>query len=424
MMADGTDDAVVAQAATTIIGRLEDRLAELTRSTQEFLVSEIVDLRGDVQLLQLLRDTVSSNIDTFFSAVRNRIPVEHIEPPAAALEYARRLAQRDVSANALVRAYRLGHQEVLKTALEEIRASELDPKLSLAVYELIATVSFGYIDRISQLVVVTYQDERERWLERRNTLRALMVHKLLSGADVDIDAMTTAIRYPLKQNHLALVVWCRESERGDELASMERFVHKLAESLGARDSPLFISIDHVTGWAWIPLLGKAASDTPSRIREFASTTADAPWMAAGNPLPGIEGFRRSHQQALDARTVVTASETEVPQVITASDPGLAVAGLVADNAGAAAAWVGEVLGPLASPTEGDERLRETLRVFLRTGSSYKAAAEELHLHVNSVKYRVQRAVERRGRPIGDDRLDVEVALLLCHWFGPAVLRDD
>ena len=61
-------------------------------------------------------------------------------------------------------------------------------------------------------------------------------------------------------------------------------------------------------------------------------------------------------------------------------------------------------------------------MFLRTGSSYKAAAEELHLHVNSVKYRVHRAVERRGRPIIDDRLDVEVALTLCEWFGATVLR--
>jgi DNA-binding PucR family transcriptional regulator len=203
---------------------------------------------------------------------------------------------------------------------------------------------------------------------------------------------------------------------------MEGFVHKLAESIGARDSPLFISVDHVTGWAWIPLLGGAASDTPSRIRAFASTTTDMPCIAAGNPLPGVEGFRRSHQQAQDARTVVTASGAKVPRVIAASDPGLAVAALVADNAGAAAAWVGEVLGPLASPTDGDERFRETLRVFLRTGSSYKAAAEELHLHVNSVKYRVHRAVERRGRPIIDDRLDVEVALTLCEWFGATVLR--
>jgi len=69
-------------------------------------------------------------------------------------------------------------------------------------------------------------------------------------------------------------------------------------------------------------------------------------------------------------------------------------------------------------------LRETLGVFLRSGSSFKAAAEELHLHANSVKYRVHRAIERRGRPIADGRLDVEMALLLCQWYGSGVLHDD
>ena len=52
---------------------------------------------------------------------------------------------------------------------------------------------------------------------------------------------------------------------------------------------------------------------------------------------------------------------------------------------------------------------------------FKRPAEELHLHTNSVKYRVQRAIERRGRPIEDDRLDVEVALLLCSLFGDRLL---
>jgi DNA-binding PucR family transcriptional regulator len=99
-----------------------------------------------------------------------------------------------------------------------------------------------------------------------------------------------------------------------------------------------------------------------------------------------------------------------------------VAALVGDNLEAASAWVAEVLGPLSCRTESDERLRETLRVFLRTGSSNKGAAEELHLHISSVKYRVHRAVERRGRPIGDDRLDIEVALILCEWFGDSVLQ--
>jgi hypothetical protein len=36
--------------------------------------------------------------------------------------------------------------------------------------------------------------------------------------------------------------------------------------------------------------------------------------------------------------------------------------------------------------------------------------------------RVRSAVERRGKPIDDDRLDVEIALLICHWYGTAVLN--
>lgn len=416
------DDAVVAKAATMIVSTLEERLVDLTRSTQEYLVTEIAELREDTQLLQLLRDTVASNVDTFFSAIRHRIPVERIEPPAAALEYARRLAQREVSANALVRAYRLGHQAVLKTALEEIRASELDPRLSLGVYELIAAASFDYIDRISQLVVATYQEERDRWLGNRNTMRALRVRDLIAGGEVDVDAVITAIRYPLRRIHVALVVWCQESDSADELTTMERFVDKLAESIGAQETPLFISIDHVTGWAWIPLPSNAAPGALGQIRAYVETSTDATWIVAGKPLPGVDGFRRSHQQAQDARSVAIACGANVPRFIAADDPGLAVAALVGNNLEAASAWVAEVLGPLSSPTESDERLRETLRVFLRTGSSNKAAAEALHLHVNSVKYRVQRAVERRGHPIADDRLDVEVALILCEWFGAAVLQ--
>ena len=85
-------------------------------------------------------------------------------------------------------------------------------------------------------------------------------------------------------------------------------------------------------------------------------------------------------------------------------------------------WVRTVLGDLADENENDERLRETLRVYLACGCSYKLAAEELNLHFNSVKYRVGRAVARRGREIGADRLDVELALLACHWYGNAVLQ--
>jgi DNA-binding PucR family transcriptional regulator len=204
---------------------------------------------------------------------------------------------------------------------------------------------------------------------------------------------------------------------------MERFVQQLADSTGAHESSLFISVDRLTAWAWIPLPADAAPNAVARICAFAEARADAPRIAVGDPLPGVEGFRRSHQQAQDARTVAIASGSNAHRATAFDDPGLSTAALLGGNVGAARVWVSEVLGPLACRTDNDERLRDTLRVFLRSGSSFKAAAEELHLHFNSVKYRVQRATERRGRPIGDDRLDIEIALLLCHWYGNAVLTN-
>jgi hypothetical protein len=422
VMADGIpdDEAIVAENAALIVSRLAAKLDELTQSIQQLLVTTIAELGGDPQLVQLLRDTVSGNVDTFISAIRHGIPVTQVEPPTAALEYARRLAQREVSADALVRAYRLGHQAALDAILNEIRTSNIEPRLSLSVFERLATTSFDYIDWISQRVIATYQEERERWVENRNSLRTLQVREILAGGDVDIDAMTTAIRYPLRGIHLAVVVWRPQSEDSAEPAALELFVRRLAKSVGAHDNSLFISVDRVTGWGWIALSAAAADQAAARIRKLAKATS-GPCIAAGNPLPGVNGFRRSHQQAQDARNVAVAAGAGARRVTLASDPGLSVAALLGSDLGAASVWIGDILGPLASQSDSDERLRETLLVYLRTGSSYTAAAEELHLHFNSVKYRVQRAIERRGRPIADDRSDIEVALLLCHWFGAAVL---
>jgi DNA-binding PucR family transcriptional regulator len=418
--AHSDDAAIITRSAAAVVNRLGERLAAVTGFVQQTLLAEMPELRGDPQLLQLMRDSVDENVATVLSAIRHAIPIERIEPPTAALERARRLAQRGVSVNVLVRAYRLGHKAVLNVVLDEVRASKLEPQLSLDVFGQIAEITFGYVDWVAQQALITYQSERDRWMENRNSLRALHVRELLDGADIDVDAAVSAIRYPLRGLHLAIVVWCAESVGGDELALMERYIRQLAEALNAHH-PLFVPVDRLTGWAWIALPADAAPNATARIRAVPQTRPDAPWIAVGNPLPGVEGFRRSHQQAQDAHNVAIAAGSKADLVTAASDPGLSMAALLADNLSAARAWVGDVLGPLSGRTDNDERLRETLRVFLRTGSSFKNAAEELHLHFNSVKYRVQRAIDRRGRSITDDRLDVEVALLLCHWYGAAML---
>lgn len=421
-MARSHDTGVLsAETAAMIVDRLSDKLPAMTRSIQELLAQERSEMTGDGELMVLLYDAVQGNLEAFFPAVRHGIPIDRIEPPTAALEHARRMAQRGIDVDELVRAYRLGHHTVLKLILDEVRAAQLETELGWRVFEEIAASSFTYIDRVSHQVVNAYQAERDRWLTNLNQMRAVRVREVLDGGDLDIDETTDLIRYPLRRVHLALTLWCAEQAEGNELDAMEWFVTDLASTLGARERPLFVASDRTTGWAWIPLTADVGDAAVSRIRDFVRHRADAPWLTVGNPLDGLAGFRQSHRQAVAARTVAMAPGAPPRPVTAADEPGLVIAAQFSSDLDHARSWVCQVLGPLATDTDGDERLRDTLRGFLRNSSSFKSSADELHLHVNSVKYRVQRAIERRGKPIDDDRIDVEVALLLCHWFGTAVL---
>ena len=85
-------------------------------------------------------------------------------------------------------------------------------------------------------------------------------------------------------------------------------------------------------------------------------------------------------------------------------------------------WVLSTLAGLATDDEHHARLRDTLLVFLDTGGSYKTTAERLVLHKNTVQYRIRRAEESLGRPVGSNRHDVELALQACRWLGSSVLQ--
>jgi hypothetical protein len=409
-----------------IAGRLHDRLVEVSSAVRHSLEGQIPELRGDAALVELLGTSVESNVDTILHSLRYDIAVERVEAPTAALEYARRLAQRGVPVNALVRAYRLGQRRVNELVFAELRAIDIPESMRVAVIEAITGTMFEYIDWMSQQVVGVYEDERERWLENQNSLRGLRVREILAATKtIDVDAATTSIRYPLRWHHVGLVMWYPDpGAEGDELARLQRFLRDLGEAAAAAASPLFVAADQTCGWGWLPYRA-AAPDAVARVRSFALSRPDSPSLAIGSLAGGVEGFRRSHREAEDARGVAIVSErlsSSTPTVIAATDPGLSVVARLGGDVVGTRDWVATVLGDLATDDANDERLRETLRVFLGCGSSYKVAAEELNLHFNSVKYRVARAVERRGREIGSDRLDVELALLACHWYGSAVLQ--
>ena len=254
----------VAEAAD----RLHDRLAELSSGIQSLLEEQIPELRGDARVMELLGSSVEGNVDTVLHALRYDIAVERVESPTAALEYARRLAQHGVPVNALVRAYRLGQRQMNEIVFAEVRAIDIPESVRYTVVEAITRTLFEYIDWISQQVVAVYEDERERWLENQNSLRAVRVREVLAANKaVDADASSTSIRYPLRWHHLAVIMWCPdEGTEGDALASLQRFVRELAQAAGADANPLFVAADGLCGYGWLPFRAEPSDAAASGVR--------------------------------------------------------------------------------------------------------------------------------------------------------------
>lgn len=378
----------------------------------ERIAADLPDLRADEAIFGSLAASVEANVENVTHAVVLDVPVARIEVPLAALEYPRRVAQRGMAATSLVRAYYLGQQTMIGLIGEALDAdTEAGQELREAAMRWLVGWSFDYNDVVTRRVLDEYEAERAAWVDARSGARTVRVFEVLEGEVPSVAAASASIRYPLRATHIGMVLWYAEGV--DEVERIERFLRELAAATGATAPPLSVAIDRLTVWAWLPVDdGDAAL---AAARAFVVADQEAPRAVIGPPADGLEGFRATNRSAREVRRVADATEA---RLLVATDPGVGLAALVAQDVGAARAWADGVLGELTGESAADARLRSTLEVFLRTGGSFKATAEKQLMHANSVKYRVRRAVLRRGRAIGDDRLDVEVALAVRRIFGP------
>jgi len=410
----------VTQSAADVSAALTPRAADISADIYRLIVREIPQLRGDERVLALLEASVGGNVTTLLHVMQHGIDLGQVQAPAAAQEYARRLAQRGVPIAALLRAYRIGSARFQDWCLEELgRTTDSAPVISAAGLR-IADATASYIDRVSEELVSAYEAEKENWLRNLSAARAARVRALLSGERADVDSAEPILGYRLRQHHAGVVCWTREAGTGaSALARLEQATVEVARHTGCEGRPLFLPQDETSAWAWLPL---GASDAfPLEAVRTCAAGADAGIrFALGAPGPGVAGFRRTHQQALGAQAVALAAGAPGPPVTSFAE--VAPLALMSGSIELTRAWVIETLGSLADGGDHTATLRDTLRVFLQEGGSFKATAERLTLHKNTVQYRVRKAEESLGHPIGQDRLNVELALLASQWLGAAVLR--
>ena len=129
-----------------------------------------------------------------------------------------------------------------------------------------------------------------------------------------MDSSEAILGYRLKQRHLGVVTWMAGAAAGGD--SIGRLEHATAEmAAGARcdGRPMFIPQDEFSAWAWLPLGVRRDIAVPAP--SIKSVPGSEPIrFAVGEPAPGVAGFRRTHQQALNAQAVALAAGPSGPLV--------------------------------------------------------------------------------------------------------------
>jgi len=153
-----------AEHSAEVGGALVPRTAEMSADIYALIVHEIPQLRSDRRVLKLLEASVGENVAAMLHVIQHGIDLENVHAPAAAGEYARRLAQRGVPVAALLRAYRIGSTRFVDWCLQELARRTDDASLVSAAGIRLAGITAAYIDKVSEEVLFAYDAEKENWI--------------------------------------------------------------------------------------------------------------------------------------------------------------------------------------------------------------------------------------------------------------------
>jgi hypothetical protein len=347
--------------------------------------------------------TAESVLWLFAEMVERDQPPENAKPPRATVDYAREFVIRGVPLESMVRAYHIGHATFFERWVSSLRARIEDAEVLANVIEEGAIWTFRYLQALTRDVIGHYATERERWVRNAASVRADTVRSLLAGEDIESASASRRLRYELDHQHLAFVVWIDELEHEDgPVAALERYASGLARELGA-PRPLLVPLGGQLMGGWIASPDQALAS---------SAPVQPPALAAfGEPASGVDGFCRSHRQAIRARRVARLAGAR-PGTITRF-PDIAITALASVDEQAAREFVAAELGALARRDDDTLRLAATLRAYLEEHASPRRTARRLGVHENTIKNRVRVIEELRGRRADERVAETLLALRLA-----------
>ena len=381
-------------------------LADVSEAITEAIHAELPELNADADLRASTYASTESVLRLLAEMIASGRPAAEAEPPAAAIDYARDLVRHGLPIDTLLRAYHVGQATFFDRWVATLRDQIEDPLALAGAIEQGGAWTFDYLRTLTPDLIRRYAAERERWVRSAAALRIETIRALVDGEPGDVATASRRLRYELERAHLAFVVWNDEPDESD-LGALELQAAKIAGALGSA-SPLLVPLGGHVIAAWIGSRGELPAP-PAALPDGASA-------AFGRPGSGVDGFCRSHRQALSARRVAQLARRRPGTVTSFAD--VALTALASVDERAAREFVAAELGALAADEEDVRRLAATLRAYLEERSSPRRTAQRLGVHENTIKNRVRAIEELRGRPADERIAETLVALRLARTIPP------
>jgi DNA-binding PucR family transcriptional regulator len=404
------DEAAVSAALGDAAAALRDRVGPLRDRIGAAISSAVPALASDADVRRARELSTEANVTDLMALLANPdLPVESGVPPEA-LGFATTLVRRGIDPADLAHAYLVGQNELWRAWMEELAARLPDgPDLTAALARSSARI-FKRADFLVAELIRHTDRERARLLGGALERRSRLVRSLLAGNEAGEEEASRALGYDIGRWVLAVVLWEEQGEE-DPHDGLEALA---ATAAGAAGAPRALTFSPGEGslWAWIGTPEQPDVDRVSAALEPA--LADRQGVGLGTPGHGLDGFRRGHDEALHARRIAELGEATG---VVRYDEVEAVS-LLSEDVERLARFVRRRLGGLAADDAGTARLRETLLHWLAEGGNARRAAERMHAHKNTVLYRLQRAQQILGRPLDEDRGNLELALTALDRLGP------
>ncbi|WP_320668754.1 PucR family transcriptional regulator [Patulibacter defluvii] len=355
---------------------------------------------GDADLLRLADRKIAENTRLFQLVLSGEVEIGPDFATPMSTAFARALARRGFDTATFERITTAAHEAAWDGVRERLRERLVgSPAYADALEHL--TNHFVRFD-IALIEGVRRVFHHERQLLSAE-VRDRTIERLLDGEEDD-GSLARRFRYDPALSQIALVAWAASGDPSNALVDRETLERLLSDlDLRAR---LVGELPH-GAVAWVrPRGGTDRWIVPPELPKRLGLA-----VAVGTPQPGVDGLRRSYEEAVAAHRVALLNPRPAAPVTSYAEVG-AVA-LATSGEQAARQFVERQLGPLLDPDPRYAALRTTLLTFIEHRGRTSSAADDLGVHVNTVINRVRAAEALLPETASERTSDLALALRLA-----------